>query len=368
MNIQESQVNHEFRSSCKINKSDLQSSKMRSVEVVRTVAIFAVIVIHTKPFEDTYISFGTAINVGYLLNQLARFAVPFFFVMSGYFWGSKINSGSPIVDSTRKMSKRIITIFLAWSTIYLLPANLFDVSQYASLGPLRQFYWNIFDLFKHPVQALMEGSRFHLWFLVALINCLAISAAFVALNMKWALICLSILFYGIGLLGKAYADTPMGFHSEFNFRNGPFFGLIFFVTGYVLSGSRRRQSWLILGLSSMAFGTLMHFAEIFMLRALWGTTILQDFVFGTYFMGVGAALVALSNPKLVKLNAIANIGPLVLGIYAIHLVFVDLLHPFGQALKGAAWWGFCYPVGVFVMSLAATFALSRIRLTRKFVV
>jgi surface polysaccharide O-acyltransferase-like enzyme len=345
-----------------------QPSRIQSVDAVRVIAIFAVIIIHTSPFTNTYIWLGRDLNVGYLLDQLARFAVPFFFVISGFFWASKIKSGSQIADSTKKMAKKIATIFLAWSIIYLLPTNLSDSFQYGGLGPFEIIYWNITKLIDHPMRSAMEGAKVHLWFLVALLFCLVICAIFLTRAMKKSLIVLSIVLYSIGLLGKAYADSPIGFHSEFNFRNGPFFGLVFFVTGYVLSESKERKSWLIIGLVLTVFGTLMHFTELFVLRSMWGTTMIQDYVIGTYFMGVGVAMIALSNPTFLGTNQFSKIGPLVLGIYAVHFVFVDLLRPFDAGLKGVTAWGFGYPFGVFVLSLASTYALSRFTITKSIVV
>lgn len=65
------------------------------------------------------------------------------------------------------------------------------------------------------------------WFLASLLCCLAISAVLVNRKMVGVLVALSLLLFLVGLAGKAYADTPIGFHVGFNFRNGPFFGLIF---------------------------------------------------------------------------------------------------------------------------------------------
>ena len=340
---------------------------MQSVDVVRVIAIFAVVVIHTMPFDDTYIWLGRDLNVGYLFNQLARFAVPFFFVISGYFWGLKINSGSPLIDSTKKMARKIFIIFLFWSAIYLILTSLSNIFQYGALTPFQIIYLNTAKLFDHPMKTAMEGTKVHLWFLVALLFCLAICDFFIRRNMSKILIVFSIILYGIGLLGKAYADSPLGFHSEFNFRDGPFFGLIFFVTGYIFSKTTQRKYWLMIGLFLTIFGTLIHFAELFLLRSIWGTTMLQDYVIGTYFMGVGVAMVALSNPIFLRLNQFSKIGPLVLGIYAVHFVFVDLLKPFGAGLTGVTWWEFGYPDGVFILSLASTYAMSRFNLTRQIV-
>jgi len=347
---------------------DYHQSRIQSVDTVRSIAIFAVVAIHTMPFFDTYIWPGSDLDLGHLLNQLARFAVPFFFVISGYFWSLKTKTPYQIKTVTKKTSKKITIILLAWSAIYLLPTNLFNSFQNGTLGPIKTIYWNLSDLLAHPIRTAMEGGRVHLWFLVALLFCLAISATFISRNMKKSLIGLSIALYLTGLLGKAYADSPIGFHCDFNFRNGPFFGLIFFVTGYALGQLENKKHWLALGFFLAISGSLMHFAELFVLRLLWGTTMIQDYVIGTYFMGVGVALIALSNPQFLRVALLSKAGPLVLGIYAIHLVFVDLIGPIGAGLTGITWWELGYPAAVFTLSLASTYAMSRFRLTKQIVV
>ena len=66
---------------------------------------------------------------------------------------------------------------------------------------------------------------------------------------------------------------PAGLHVTFNFRDGPFFSLIFFVTGYFLHK--------------------------------------RDYVAGTYFFGVGVALIALSDSPWLPSPRLAAIGPYV---------------------------------------------------------
>ena len=335
--------------------------RIQSVEVVRIIAIFAVIIIHTMPFRDRDIYLGKDFTLGHVLNQIARFAVPFFFVISGYFWGSKINERSSLFETTKKIAKKIILIFLAWSVIYLLPTNFIDPIRYGSISPVKAAYLNMTGLSLHPMTTIMQGSKDHLWFMISLLCSLGISAIFIARGMKKSLIGLSVMLYVTGLLGKAYADTPIGFHTEYNLRNGPFFGLIFFVTGYLLSQSKQRNSWLFLGSLSAIFGFLLHFAEIFVLRSIWSTPVLQDYVIGTYFMGIGVALIALSDPGFLKSDRFSRIGQLVLGIYAIHFLFVDMLRPLERVLGTYIWWGFAYPITVFILSLTSTYAMSRLR-------
>jgi surface polysaccharide O-acyltransferase-like enzyme len=57
------------------------------VDAFRVLAIIAVIIIHTQPFEHQDFSSDEHLGVAAILNQASRFAVPVFFAMSGYFLG-----------------------------------------------------------------------------------------------------------------------------------------------------------------------------------------------------------------------------------------------------------------------------------------
>jgi surface polysaccharide O-acyltransferase-like enzyme len=95
--------------------------RIQSVDTFRVLAIFAVVVIHTTPFVRDLRTFGTEWDLALVLNQLARFAVPYFFLISGYFWATKIAHASSVRKPTMAMFKRVAVILFAWSLIYLLP-------------------------------------------------------------------------------------------------------------------------------------------------------------------------------------------------------------------------------------------------------
>lgn len=61
-------------------------SRIESVDLFRLLAIFCVIMIHAKPFLGSTL-FGCGVNnyLGIFINQISRFAVPFFFTISGFF-------------------------------------------------------------------------------------------------------------------------------------------------------------------------------------------------------------------------------------------------------------------------------------------
>lgn len=342
-------------------------NRIQSVDTLRAVAIIFVIIIHTTPFEIQSSPIGHTLSLATVIAQLARFAVPFFFILSGYFWAQKIKDENEIYGPTKKMVKRILFIFVVWSLVYLLPTNFFDSFNYGIAGPIKRIYWNLRDAFNDPLTTLMQGTRIHLWFLVGLISSVSISALILQLNQKYLLIIVAIAFYVLGLAGMAYRDTPLGFYTSFNLRNGPFFSLIFFVTGYFLQQKKLSSSWFPIGLTIAVFGILLQFIELIILNKYWATTMYQDYVIGTYFFGVGVTLIALSKSGYLDYPRIASIAPLVLGIYTSHYIFIDLLKPLDRYFSNNRIWDVLYIVLVFVLSSTLTQILYKFRITKKFV-
>ena len=209
-------------------------ARIANVDILRTVAIIAVIIIHTAPFKFILSPNWYSLNLPIVINQAARFAVPFFFVLAGYFWANRFKDKKELCLVTLKMLKRILILFLAWSAIYILPTNIIDSFIYGIWGPFQVIHNNVMNVVTNPFAILIGGTKIHLWFLSVLLLSLLIAAIFIYFNFDNLLIIIAIILFLIGLTGKAYSDTAIGFHSSFDFRNGPFFSLICFVTGYFL--------------------------------------------------------------------------------------------------------------------------------------
>lgn len=342
-------------------------SRNGSVDTFRAIAIVFVIAIHTTPFENIGSPLGSVLDFATLVNQTARFAVPFFFVISGYFWASKVSDKRALLSSSIEMIRRILIIFSFWSLVYLLPTNIVEAHRLGALGPIKVTYWKISGLLDHPLLALLEGSSPHLWFLISLATSVAISAAFLHFDAPRALVLFAVVLYAVGLAGKAYAGSPIGFSVDFNFRNGPFFSLLLFVTGYLLQQRGPDRSWVVKGAALTILGITAHGAEISYLHHWWGATLAQDYVAGTYFLGVGVAMLAISNPSLTDIPILAPMGPLVLGIYASHYAFVDLLRPLDSVFAGMPIWEVGYVLLVLLLSYLTTVMMARYRLTKSVV-
>ena len=93
--------------------------RIQSIDSFRVIAILAVISIHTQPFSDTHY-FGENDKVlAALFYQGTRFAVPFFFIAAGYFFGKKLennkNQANIVVYSS---ILRVLEIWIFWNIFY----------------------------------------------------------------------------------------------------------------------------------------------------------------------------------------------------------------------------------------------------------
>lgn len=342
--------------------------RLGSVDTIRFLSVIAVIAIHTSPFNFQEVELRQKYYyLDVFINQIARFGVPFFFLISGYFFGLKVNNGGEPLSVAMKSSKKIIVLFLLWSLIYLTPYNIMGFVEFGIFGPLKISYWRLLGLVSEPLDFLFQGSKVHLWFLVSLIMITLLSGIFLKYNKTKTLIILAVVLYVFGVLAKAYSATPVGIELNFNTRNGPFFGLIFFVTGIYLSSKTPKISWFKYGVSLFCMGTFLHFLEIYLLMKGYGTPLKQDFVFGTYLMGVGISYIALSKHAMLSLKRTAKLGTFTLGIYASHFIYVDILLSIDKKITNPLW-EVAFVIIVLFLSIGTVLLLSKFHKTRQLVV
>ncbi|MDR3629800.1 MAG: acyltransferase [Desulfocapsaceae bacterium] len=340
-------------------------NRIESVDVFKLLAIIAVIAIHTEPFHGLLPESPADWKYpGMVINQLARFAVPFFFVISGYFWGRRVRIRGSVRAISAPMARRIALIFVCWSVIYMLPYNIGAMAEYGVSAVIRAARLNAASLLDSPLNLMMQGTKSHLWFLPALLCALAISWPLVARRRHKTLTAIAIILYLTGLLARSYSDTPWGLHWAFDTRNGPFFSTIFFISGYFLADLTPHPRWFARGMMFFFLGFFLHLAEVYSLWRLYGRDPYnQDYVIGTFCMGVGIAVAALANRAFCRNAVLSGLGRYTLGIYAVHHIFVDLLRPLSRFTN--SWlWQIGYVILVLLLSLSTVMLLSRNRLTR----
>lgn len=162
--------------------------RCNSIDIFRYVCAVLVVIIHTEPF---YTGEYSVVGV-FLKDYLARIAVPFFFVVSGYFFFLKIDSRK---WSGLKSAWHLIKIYAFWSVPYFL----------ISFWVLHDEAVTFFEFIKKCVlDFLLFGSYYHFWFFPALIFSMIISSVIYKLFGFKFLKYLSIVLFVLGCFGSSY--------------------------------------------------------------------------------------------------------------------------------------------------------------------
>lgn len=310
------------------------ASRLAAVDSMRVIAILAVIVIHVAPFTHGVppARIGLEWNLPTIVNQLARFAVPCFFVLSGYFWAKRTADPARRWPVTRQMLQRLLLLFVGWSLLYTLPWDSGRLLRNwpASYGDIleRNLRW----IGSHKLLVALQGTETHLWFLVALASAVGISTLWLRWGSWRSLLLFGVVLFALAMLMRPYVKWPIGIPVRFNPRNGPAFALLPFALGIALafrasSPAQSPGAWQRWGLGLWLTGILLSAAELTWLRVSYGRSLAQDAVFSTMLCGLGAACFALGNPAWLARSRLAQLGPLVLGIYAVHPLIIDLVLP-----------------------------------------
>ena len=192
---------------------------LSGIEYFRLAAAFLVVAIHCSPLT-TYSETADFI----LTRAVARVAVPFFFMVTGFFV-----LGRP--EKLRRFLKRTALLYLACILLYL-PLNLYSgaLSGLTPVGALREL--------------LFEGTFYHLWYFPAVL----LGAAIASLLMRTrAGLGIAAALYVLGLLGDSYWGLISGvpwlsdvyeviFGLAGYTRNGLFFAPLFLLLGARLRG------------------------------------------------------------------------------------------------------------------------------------
>lgn len=331
-----------------------------SIDFFRCLAVLAVMVIHTKPFMFDLFRDPSYRLVEYLFNQPPRFAVPFFFVTSGYFLAQKYAKAAVQWTVCLGYVRRLLFLLVVWSLIYLLLPS--DWVGLMKVGYVEHTLIKIRRLLDSPLLLFLEGGRVHLWFLSSLICGVVLLTLFSQRGYLRALVVFATLLFAVGLLGSSYSRTPLGLQLPFYPRNGPFLSLICLTIGFLIYQNRQhiRLSPLQAGMIAV-FGMALHVAETLVLWwALAVPMIAHDFLIGSVVCAAGLLLFALSSPDFGRKSGLHIPGKYTLGIYLSHLLFVDLLGPITPWLE-LHLWQILLPLTSFLLSYALTYTLGRWR-------
>lgn len=113
-----------------------------SIDALRVIAILAVLLIHSTTKTLQTLDHNVLIApLSLFLNQASRFAVPLFFLISGFVLELNNREGLSYITFFKKRASRIVVPFLFWSTIYFLIGNGFDFGNLFSLRFLKDIFY-----------------------------------------------------------------------------------------------------------------------------------------------------------------------------------------------------------------------------------
>lgn len=215
------------------NGNQKSVSRNAAIDCMKYISAFLVVAIHISPLQSIH-----GMSDFILTRIVARIAVPFFFMVSGYFVlsGSKRHN-----EKVLRFLKKTCLLYLAAMVLYL-PVN---------------YYTGYFHELKAGTvlrDIFFDGTFYHLWYLPAVILGVVICLFLIRAFGEKAAFVITIILYLAGLpgdsyhgltrlvpfLGEVYGDN--GIFRIFSYtRNGIFFAPVFLMAGCIIRRSGEKE-------------------------------------------------------------------------------------------------------------------------------
>ena len=313
-----------------------------SIDFVKCFAIFAVVAIHSKTVSGVEVGSIDGDDINFIINTFARFAVPFFFVASGYLFVQKINSieakskieGHSNEQITKqqlayfkKYSIKLTKLYFAWFIFYFLfqlGVNFIETEKTVkALTAMFTEYvasFHIWDIFYYG-----SGSpQYHLWFLLALIWSMIILFIFTKTKLLPILLVISLGLNIYGLFGQSYS----AFHEvSINTRDALFFGLFYTALGGIFgnyveevkAAANKIPIFLYVGLLSVF--SLSQIAEGYLtLKVFHGDA--ENYYLSTVPLTIILFMMVIKYSQIGKKSMMSKIGANAVGIYVAHVFLI----------------------------------------------
>ncbi|WP_306052227.1 acyltransferase [Natronococcus wangiae] len=317
------------------------ADRIYSIDSMRIIAMAFVVTIHTDPFRGLN-GYGNMVN--FVTETAARFAVPFFFIASGYFFALKITRRDP----TAYLVRRVATIASLYAVGLLLAFPVFlagtAVRASAKNEDVASSVVSELAEFVSPAELLYYGNSISviLWFLPALAFSLVFVYLFVRVDGTEYLLPVSLGFHVVGLLGASYT---MFVGVPFEVRDALFFGFFYTSLGYALCAAdwrpRPERSTRYLA-ATLLFGAV-HLGERYVLGYVIPGETFADGVYtasytiATALFTLSLFLFLLSRPDLGKHTSLPSWGNYAVGIYVVHPAVLYVLEHAGKALDATGY-------------------------------
>lgn len=287
---------------------------------------------------------------GILMCGLARFAVPLFFIVSGYYLRKNSSQENEIKRRAKQKAKRLGRI-LAWAALLYL---VWSLTRAILEGGTAQMQTKLLEAFapRQLFATIFLGDFTpiggHLWFLAALLVCYGIIAhtGTTLLKKNTGRLAAALLFVHVAgrfICALLSVDRLFGIPVYIWFRNWLFMGLPFFLLG---DWFRQNQETLVQKfstktlLAAFSLGVVLTVAETVLVAARTGDD--RELYLGIFLMIFALFLLAWKKPRQDHEGILARIGRnYLLEIYLLHLWVMEaldlLLSKTGLHIPGIGW-------------------------------
>ncbi|GEM_PF-330200 len=316
--------------------------RIYSIDYFKCWAMFFIVCIHTAPFYGAELWGLDGRYLNFLINTFARFAVPFFFMSSGFLFVQKILSQKDDKIYFKKYIHKIFAIFGSWYIFYLIYDFLKMIMKVLVLDSSNIFkyvfsyFYSLIDL-KNILSLFLYGdgagvTSYHLWYLVALIWSISIVYLFLKKSRLNVLLCISLFLNIIGLLGQTYSGLfeLKLFNYSLQTRDAIFFGLFYTTLGSWIAFNYEIIKYKINKMNYKIFiflFCLFSFTQLIertIAEVFWSSQIKSvDFYFSTVVLSISLLLFALKKSDLGRKSVLSRIGKNSVGIYVFHVFFID---------------------------------------------
>lgn len=327
--------------------------RIASIDYLKLVAAFFVVCIHTKT-TAAWDHFAPD-SLSFVIDSIARFAVPFFFVSAGYFTS---------VDDRVKGRRQVRRLVLAgtfWSLFFVLLRTFlgagyphFSFSENAPLNELINMVYRIF----------IYGFERHLWFVPAYLIGISVLYCCHRYGMSASqCLLLGLLCYALGLSGQGWAflvypaKVVPFIHETYFTRSGIFLAFPCMALGQWL----RRQNfsdqvpqWGSFLMVLLLFA--LQYTETFFFARRFGYV--PDYGCATLFAAASVFVFALSFRRVP--NAATYTGQVAGAVYLLHPVFMYLFLLSGITSSASVVFIVLYTPLLFLLSALSGFLLLRI--------
>ena len=348
------------------------NSRLASVDSFRVVAMFIVVSLHSNFFAQLHLARGGyGFVIDFPLYLLWWLSVPYFFLVAGYFYGEKVQTGHNPLNLLRASCASLIWLYVIWSVVYsLIPPRwtlaFSEQSIWQTLSRESVLNWAA-GVTEHLRLYLMPWhSYYHLWFLPALAIGLGAAALATVIRLKRSAVPVLVGLYVL----LVTAELALPGEGTRDWVSPALLAMLFTLLGWWVAHRRPFPVSLALGL--MFGGWALAVTEGIILKLFFhanGDQVSRYPYAGAVLLVLGLFTLLLAKPTWAQQTVLPTIARYTLGVYVCHILIEHTLAPVRDLLPQLSLlWHVPYVIAVYTLSVLLTWALMQIPWLRALVV